>query len=187
MLFFFLILGLNPFLAMNQPVNARVMVVEGWLPDESLRYAGDLFRQNKYDLVLTNGAEIQSGNSAVDGKWKHAERAREFLIRMGIDEKKVIAVRTININGSKTFSAAKSTINWLLQNRKETKSINIISLGAHARKSYVLFHKAANHQINVGIISAPPVEYHPLYWFLSLKGIWFVLKNTAGYIYAVAL
>jgi hypothetical protein len=181
-----MILGLHPFLALNKPVDAKVMVIEGWIPEASLQNAVKIFKAQNYEMILTNGGRIKRKNTS-NGQPTYAEQCKYKLLRMGIDERVIIAVPTTKNHRSRTFSYAQSTVEWIRQNRATTKAINIFTLGTHARKSYVLYKKATGKEINVGVISAPPVDYNPLYWYLSNIGIGFVFKNLMGYLQAMIL
>jgi hypothetical protein len=178
------VLFLHPFLSLNKPVNAKVLVVEGWIPEASLKYAANLFKSEHYELILTNGGKARK-------KWvgtvenSYADLAKKKLMGMGINENQIIAVRTANTDRSRTYSYAQSTVAWLLKNREPPEPINVLTLGPHARKSYLLFKKAANKQFEVGIISTPPVDYNPYYWYFSIYGIVFVFRNLFGYFFAV--
>jgi hypothetical protein len=109
------------------------------------------------------------------------------LIELGIDQEKIVAVKTNVIGRSRTYSYAQSSIQWLMTNRAGLNAVNVISLDAHARKSYVLYKKAADKQIEVGVMACPPVEYESRTWFFSVYGLGFVLKNLIGYLYALTI
>lgn len=181
-----MILGLHPFLALNKPIDAKVMVIEGWIPETSLQLAVKIFKSQNYEMILTNGGRIGRKNAS-NRLSTYAERCKYKLVCMGIDEKLIIAIPTATIHRSRTYSYAQSTVAWIRQNRATTKAINIFTLGTHARKSYVLYRKATRKKMDVGIISAPPVDYNPLYWYLSNIGIGFVFKNLMGYLQAMTL
>jgi hypothetical protein len=180
------ILGIHPFLSLNHPVKADVLIVEGWIPEDSIKFAVQEFHKNHYDLILTNGGQIKP-KSSLKAEDEYAELAKKRLMELGIDGNHIHAVKTAKINQSRTYSFALDTIGWLTKHKKSIKSVNILTLGPHARKSWVLYKKAANKKIDVGIISTPPVNYNPSYWYLSIIGIHFVLRDLAGYLYALIL
>ena len=181
-------MGLHPFLALSRPVETRTMILEGWIPEASIKFAAELFLNNNYELILTTGGDTpdkKKGASLIDDTY--AESAKRTLIDLGIDQEKIVAVKTDVIGRSRTYSYAQSSIQWLMTNRAALNSINVISLDAHARKSYVLYKKAADKQIEIGVIACPPVEYGSRAWFFSVYGIGFVLKNFIGYLYALTI
>lgn len=181
-----MIAGLHPFLALTRPVDADVLVVEGWIPDACLTDALEIFNAHHYALILTNGGKLEHPHQH-NGATTYADLAKTKLVHMGVDEKLIIAVPTEQVQQSRTFSFAQSTVEWLRHNRPATRAFNVLTHGTHARKSFVLYQKASENQLQVGIISAPPVTYNPLYWYLSGEGIGFVFKNLAGYVHAFLL
>ena len=52
--------SLHSFLALNQPLGARVLVVEGWIDPEGLDQAIAVFRARGYERVVTTGGPIES-------------------------------------------------------------------------------------------------------------------------------
>lgn len=179
--------GLHPFLALRRPVEAQVMVIEGWIPRRALVHAVAAFHAGDYRWMVTNGGQITSIASQ-QSYGTYARKARQALIGMGIAAQKIIPVAgNHGSNGSKTYRNAKATVDWLRQHKADIKAINIFTLDAHARKSYLLYQKAAQGRLQVGIVPIPPVDYSPDLWFLSIYGIGYVLKNMVGYLYALVL
>ena len=43
------------FLSKNRPVEANILVIEGWLPQYAIDFAYKEFVENKYDLAITTG------------------------------------------------------------------------------------------------------------------------------------
>ena len=182
-----IIRGIYPFLAINHPVQAHVLIIEGWVPMNSIKFAVEEFYKNHYDFILTNGGQINPESSVKSMNEYAAELAKKRLMELGIDGSKIHTVKTTEIYRSRTYSYALDTLEWLMKHKKSIKKVNILTLGSHARKSYVLYQKAANKKVDVGIISTPPVCYNPSYWYISKKGIYSILRNLVGYLYAVIL
>src|SRR5262245_45490937 len=53
--------SIHPFLAMNRPLDGGVLVVEGWLPDVSLRVAVSKVKEGAYEKVYVTGGPIEQG------------------------------------------------------------------------------------------------------------------------------
>jgi hypothetical protein len=66
------------FLATTEPVGARTLVVEGWLPPTELDQAIDVFRAGGYRRIVTTGGPI-SNEFERWGADSYAERARSYL------------------------------------------------------------------------------------------------------------
>lgn len=172
---------LHPFLAINNPVDSKVMVIEGWIPAESINYVVRICMQNNYEKILiTNSQFITSSKTA-------AMSCKEMLEANGINGSQIFIIPLTRFSNSRTFSYAKSTVAWIMENEPRVRSFNVLTYGTHARKSYILYKKAATDHIQVGIISVPPISYTPRFWFLSLKGTSYVVKNLVGFLYAKVL
>src|SRR3954454_12581737 len=48
--------GVGGFLAVNEPVHGRYLVVEGWMPAFAYRHAATLYRSGHYERVIAVGA-----------------------------------------------------------------------------------------------------------------------------------
>ena len=62
-------------------------------------------------------------------------------------------------------------------------SIDVISFGAHARRSWILFEKVFS-SVNVGIVAISPNEYDTSRWWLSSAGVRNVISESIAYLYA---
>ena len=62
-------------------------------------------------------------------------------------------------------------------------SIDVISMGVHARRSWVLFKKAIP-LMDVGVIAITPNNYDTSRWWLSSEGVRNVISESIAYIYA---
>ena len=62
-------------------------------------------------------------------------------------------------------------------------SIDVVSLGVHARRSWFLFEKIFS-SVNVGVIAISPNEYDVSRWWLSSGGVRDVISESIAYLYA---
>jgi hypothetical protein len=127
-----------------------------------------------YDMFQTNG-HIRSLNNIKSG----AESARVRLIMAGIDSALITAVPAQNASINRTLASALAFSDWLKTNRIEIKGLNIVSMGPHARRTWITYNKILKADYPVGIISVPgnPIQYSSLR--LALKTI----RETAGLLY----
>jgi hypothetical protein len=49
--------SLNEFLSVNQPIEANVLLVEGWMSDKALLAVSEEFKTEKYERIITTGLE----------------------------------------------------------------------------------------------------------------------------------
>ncbi|MFX0132638.1 MAG: hypothetical protein ACFFDN_03225 [Candidatus Hodarchaeota archaeon] len=184
MLLFFIIFTIHPFLAVNHPIKGDILVVEGWLPEYSLKEAIKEFYRGDYQFLVTTGGHYFNSTNFPDCS-SYAERAAILLQDNGFDEKLIIVVPAPFKEKHNTFNSAIALRKWLMNSNKNVTSMNLFTIGVHARKSYYLFRKALNSQINVGVISSKPFDYNPNYWFFSIEGFKWIFQDGIGYIYAL--
>ena len=179
-----LIIGnIYPFLAVNAPVKPDVLVVEGWLPDYAVESAIAEFKTGKYRKLITTGLPIGKGYYLAQYK-NYAELTAASFIALGFDKNKLIAVPAPNVIKYRTTASAIALKDWLSTSDLKVKSINIYTLGAHARRSWMLFKAVLSPEIEVGVIAGKAEDYDRQLWWQSSAGFRTVIDETIAYIYA---
>jgi hypothetical protein len=95
-----------------------------------------------YDRIVNNFGSV-------------AEFARKKLLLMGIDSTRVIAIPCKSVRINRTLKSVLAVQDWLKTSDIEVKGINIVSLGAHARRTWMTYNKIMNKKCEIGIISLP--------------------------------
>lgn len=166
---------LHPFLAVDAPVRANVLVVEGWLPEHALERAVAEARSGRYELVVI------SGMATSDGTVPGAIRARTFLQTAGLPPPAVEVVMIEVTRWNRTSTMARAVRDRLVELRVVTTGVNILSLGPHARQSLLAYSRMLGPAVATGVIQVPKSEYDPSHWWASLIGIAKTLTHFAGW------
>ena len=89
-----------------------------------------------------------------------AQLARSKLISLGIDSSQVAAVKARKARINRTLTSALALRDWLEDDPrgKDVKGINIITIGTHARRTWMTYNKILNERYNIGVISLPDSE-----------------------------
>jgi hypothetical protein len=174
--------GIHPFLAPTHPVSARVLVVEGWLPDYALAEAAAEFYSGRYGTVLTSGAISKDGWLDVP-KYTAADWAARRLKELGLTNK-IVAVPCREERVDRTYHSALLVRRWLDDNNLAVTGVNVLTLGPHARRTRLLFQKALGNQTAVGIIAVESRDYDPGHWWRTSEGVREVIGEAVAYIYA---
>ena len=177
---------LHPFLACNRPVEAEVLVVEGWLPTEYLPSAVHEFHRGNYRHIITVGGPLPSGRRAGEPTTS-AELAARALIQLGIDRSLVTAVSAPPVTRRKTWAYVQALRDWISRTAFPIHAINVFTVDVHARKSLLLFQRAFEPGIRVGVVAVKHQQYDPAYWWLSYTGIGLTTKNAIAYLDALLL
>lgn len=173
----------QPFLALDQPVHSDVLVVEGWVPDYALQQAITRFRRDGYRRMVTTGGPIARGAYLSVYK-NYANLAKTILIRMGMPADAVSAVPAPASIRNRTYSSAIALKHWLMARGTVTRSLDVLTLGTHARRSRLLFQEAFGPTVEVGVVSIVNASYDPKVWWRSSAGVRTVIGELIAYIYA---
>lgn len=179
----FAVKRVHSFLAVNDPVAGGVLVVEGWLPDYALEQVIAEFRRDHYTKLFVTGVPLESG--AILSEYKSlAELGAAALVRLGLEAQAVQAVPAPRVIRDRTYTSAVTLKNWLRQHGSTETNVNVISMGAHARRSRLLFSKAFGNGFRIGIICIQTRSYDPKRWWESSQGVETVIGETIAYCYA---
>lgn len=182
-LMIFTITHIHPFLAVTSPINADVLVVEGWLPDYALKQALTEFESGSYRQIITTGATLPTGSYLAEYK-NFAELSAATLTAMGLEKEKVVAIPTPDVIKDRTYASAVSFRQWLSNSDSKLESINLYTFDVHTRRSWLLFKQVLAPKIKVGVIAAETLDYVPNKWWSSSNGVRSIISETIAYMYA---
>ncbi len=174
--------GIYPFLAVDAPVSARVMVVEGWIPMSALKVAADRFRSEEYDMICTVGG--WSPGEPHDLLKNDAMIVADQLMEMGLPPAQIFAVPSGDPQRDRTYTSARVLRNWFQDRGGLPAALNVVTEGAHSRRSQLLFEEAFGGTVAVGVISVPVRSYDVRHWWRYSEGVKEVLSEGAAYLYA---
>lgn len=170
------------FLSVSQLVNGRYLVIESWIPPFAQRQGVALFSHGSYEKILLTGM--------VDEDWDSpAERNECFvdksLTRFGAPEDKVVILKYDRVERDRTFRSALAVKRWLEEQGADGASIDVISIGPHARRSRLLFEKALGPQSKVGVLAVEDRRFDPDHWWRSSAGVRTVIGEAIAYGYSL--
>jgi hypothetical protein len=166
----------------NAPVEANVLVVEGWSPDYALAEAVREFQRGGYALLVASGGPLESG-SLITGYPTYAELAEASLKRLGMTSGELIAAPAEKTLRNRTFVSAVSVRDLLTRKDLRTTGVNVVSVGTHARRSWVVYSKVLKGQCPVGVIALAPEDYDPDRWWASSGGVKGTLTEALGWLW----
>ncbi len=175
------VINIYSFLAYHNPVKAEVLIVEGWVPDYALEKAVYEFNYGKYGLIITTGGPLLEGSYLSHYK-TFAELTAASLKKLGVPKDKIIALPSAYVFKDRTYASALEVNKWLLKH-PNLKTINLFTMGVHARRSYLLFKKALSSKIKLGVIVVASKDYNPEKWWSSSSGVRTVISEQIAYIY----
>ena len=182
-LIIFAITQIHPFLAINSPIKADVLVVEGWLPDDALKQALIEFESNSYRQIITTGTPLSTGSYLAEYK-NFAELSAATLKALGLETEKLVVISTPDVVKDRTYASAAAVRQWLFSSDLKLESINLFTFDVHARRSWLSYKQALAPKIKVGVIAVKTLDYDSNNWWSSSAGVRSVISETIAYIYA---
>jgi hypothetical protein len=180
---FLFVRTVHPFLAVNKPVPAKLLIVEGWAADHVLEQAARIFTNGGYEQLLVTGGPLEWGAPLSEYK-TYAELGAATLIKLGMSTNAVKPVPAPRVRQDRTYVCAVSVKRWLEVHGEKPAACNVLSVGAHARRSRLLFRAALGDSMDVGMINVASWDYDPDHWWRSSSGFRSVTSELIAYFYA---
>lgn len=169
------------FLAVSAREPSRVLVVEGWIGAEGLHAAYREFVTGGYELIVATGG--QTGEPWNQRRWNYAEVAEEQLLRFGVPRARLLTAPSRNVEVQRTFEMAAAARHALQRVGDLPFSINVVTRGAHARRSRLIFAKAFGPGTRVGVIPWKPPHFDEEPWWQTSDRSEDLVKETVGYLF----
>ncbi|NEQ73865.1 MAG: hypothetical protein F6K23_12880 [Okeania sp. SIO2C9] len=170
------------FLALTSPIEADILIVEGWMSDYAVKLAIAEFQQGAYQKLITTGSPIGKGYYLSEYN-NFAELTAATLIALGVDPDRVVAIPTPQVVKYRTAASAIAVKEWLATSHLKVDSINIYTLGPHARRSWMIYRNIFSPDMQVGVIALEPKGYNPDRWWQSSAGMRTVVGEAIAYFY----
>jgi len=182
-LMLFLLTHVHSFLAVNSPIKADVLVVEGWIPDYAIEQAMVEFKRGGYKKLITTGVPVEIGSYLAQYK-NSAEISAATLRTLGFEQDKIVVVPAPNVIRNRTYASAVALRQWLASSDSKIKSVNLYTFDVHTRRSWLIFKEALAPEIQVGVIAVKSYNYNPNQWWISSEGVRSIISEMIAYIYA---
>lgn len=172
------------FLAVTRPLGEGVLVVDAWIPGQTLAESISIFNSGRYRYLVVLGGPTQGTINASHSPAADTDLASSTLEKLGLDANKLVKLSVPDNSSGRTLGRATAVRKWLDSSGASTCCVDVFTVGVHARKSWILFRHALGSSYRVGIIAGHEFRYPPRFWFISRTGIWIVSRNLAGYLYS---
>lgn len=183
LILFLFVRNIHSFLAVNDRVDADILIVEGWLNELTLEQAINEFRATGYERIITIGGPILKGSFLSEYK-NNAELTTACLISLGVDKDSIISLPVKKVLKDRTYNCALGLKKWISDTDLNIESANVFTYGSHARRTRLLYCKACGDDLEIGVIAAENPYYDPDRWWISSSGVRSVISDFIAYIYA---
>ncbi|MHC1725291.1 MAG: hypothetical protein AB9866_04635 [Syntrophobacteraceae bacterium] len=164
------VVNIHPFLSISRPLNARLLVVEEWVSLKAFDCAALEFKSKDYSTLVVLGDQR---------KW-----VVPILKRAGVPESKIEVIKFEPARKDRTYTSAVALKNWMKTRGILGQEVNVVTMGPHARRSWLLFQKAFGDESEIGIIACEDMDYDPDRWWQTSDGFKNTITETIAYIYA---
>jgi hypothetical protein len=176
--------GLFSFLACSCPNREGIMIVEGWIRTSSIPQVVREYEASRYQYVVVVNAVYDSSDKWVSGRFQ-GEYLTNALVRRGIPRERIALVTCDVVKKDRTYHSALAVQDWLRLQGKSGKMFDVVTMGAHARRSGILFKRAFPKGVYLGVIALDECEYDPEHWWRSSEGVREVLFEGVAYLYVL--
>jgi len=93
------------------------------------------------------------------------------------------AVPAPKVNQDRTYASAMALRRWLKDHGIAVSKVNVVSMGAHSRRTRFLFQEAFGDSARVGIIASYDSQIDTRYWWRTSQGFRGVTAEIIAYAY----
>ena len=178
-----LFFSLYRFLAPNDPSEKGLLVVEGWIYDDALAEAVEIFKTGAYTEFICTGIPIETG-SYLQEFHTYSEMTAARLRELGVPRNKIRVYSADSVKKDRTYQSAVALKEGLTRDQIEESQLYLITTGPHGRRSRMLFKKALGPDYDVAITCLPEMTYSPDQWYRCSEGVRSVMSEVIAYAYA---
>ncbi|MEO7600452.1 MAG: ElyC/SanA/YdcF family protein [Opitutus sp.] len=158
--------------------------MEGWIQDYAIAVALEEFQSRGYERVYTTGGPVQGLSGYVDDRSTAASLGAKRLINAGLPPALVQMVPSRVVQHDRTYHAALALKEWLRVHDPAVTGINVVTEGAHARRTRLIFQKVFGGNVEIGVISVNSPGFDQKHWWRYSEGVRSVLGEGIAYLYA---
>ncbi len=136
----------------------------GEFGDRNLFVKEIIFDKNKEVPFLNHSvydiSKLDNRNRIVNNMKSNAEMTEKRLLSMGIDSSVIIAIPGQKVRINRTLTSVLAFRDWLKTSDIQVSGINIVSIGTHARRTWMTFNRVLDNSCKIGIISLPDHKHN---------------------------
>jgi len=182
--FALLLKTIYPFLAVTDRIDAKVLVVEGWVHEYGIDASVRELKTGGYERVFTTGGPVIGTGGYTSDYNTEASVGAERLKAAGVATELIQMVPCHEIKRDRTFSSAVALRDWLQKHNMSVERMNVVTEDTHARRTRLLFEKAFHGHVKVGVVSVPTPDYDARHWWRYSQGFEDILEQGVAYVYA---
>ena len=177
------LVGVYYFLAVNNPINSKTLVLEGSAPAYVVKDALAYYNEHNYNRLIVTGIPII--NYEFIAPYKSTAHATVRALKYyGLTDTVYIADIPSNVLIDRTYHTAVVT-KMLFDKNDWAHNLDIYTVGVHSRRSRMMFKKAFGSDYNIGIIAHKDRTFAANHWWKSSKGFRNVSNEFVATLYVM--
>ena len=176
--------NVHAFLSPTHRVDTDILIVEGWVHPYAIRASVEELQNHTYHQIFTTGGPVIGNGGYINDYQTVASVGADSLKKAGVPPELVQMVPSHVMGRDRTYSSAIALRDWLRQHDMQVRSLNIVTEGAHARRTRLLFEKALGSNVVVGVIAVRNPDFDARHWWLYSEGVEEVVTESVAYLYA---
>ncbi|HEX4996903.1 MAG TPA: hypothetical protein VFY29_01675 [Terriglobia bacterium] len=173
------------FLAVNAPLSADLLVVEGWFIERNAALAAAEFKRGQYHQMLVVQASYEGERPGYRTGRDAQDYSAQLLARYGVPRSAFGVLSYPAVERDRTYHGALAAREWMRETGRSEVSFNVATLGAHARRSRLLFQKAYGRADGIGVVALVDPMFDPARWWRNSEGVRDVIGESLAYGYAL--
>jgi uncharacterized protein len=171
------------FLAPEKEPRSKILVVEGWIDEISVGNALKLYQSRDYEYLIITGVPITQWTFSSPFT-NMADATAESIKRMYFPDTLYRVIVPSNILRDRTYTSALALKMKLEEWQLPYKDFDLYTVGAHARRSYLVYRKAFHDDRYIGLIADTDSSFDSKEWFGTSRGFRIVIGELISYFYA---
>ncbi len=173
------------FLAPDVPPASKTLVIEGWIPESGLKKALDYYEANNYKYMIITGVPITQWTYSSPFS-NMADASAGTMQQLFFRDTIYRAIIPSTVQRDRTYSTAIALKKLLPVWGISADTFDLFSMGAHARRSYLMFTKAFPNA-RIGLITDTDPSFDHNKWYASSRGFRTVFGELISYFYSFFL
>lgn len=171
-----------PFLSRSIKPNSKILVVEGWIPDSGIKNAIRCYRENGYQQMIVTGVPITQWTFSSPFS-NMAEATKETMRQNFFRDSILIASIPNTVLRDRTYATAVALKMEAEKSALSLDSFDLYSMGAHARRSHLMFSKVFPDS-KIGLIVDTDPSFDSDTWYKTSRGFRIVFSELVSYFYS---
>lgn len=164
---------------------SKTLVIEGWIPETGLKNALEFFENNNYEHMIITGVPITQWTYSSPFS-NMADASAGSLKQMFFRDTIYRAIIPSTIYRDRTYGTAISLKMQFPIWGISSDTFDLYSMGAHARRSYLMFSKAFPNA-RIGMITDTDPSFDHKKWWTSSRGFRTVSGEFISFVYSYLL